>query len=169
MLKKLNTDFFIRPVVIVAQELLGKILVFENYRGIITETEAYRGLDDEACHAFRGPTPRTQVMFGPPGVSYVYFIYGMYYCLNIVSEPEGQGSGVLIRGVRLLDKPYIHLDGPGKLCKHFGITKEHKGINLTVNEKFYVLDAPKVTNYCATKRIGISKAKEKLWRFVLEE
>jgi hypothetical protein len=96
----LTRDFFHRPTVLVAQELLGKTLVFNGQRGRITETEAYLGqADDPACHAARGKTKRNAVMFGQAGLSYVYFIYGMYYCFNIVTEDEHFGAAVLIRGV----------------------------------------------------------------------
>src|SRR2546430_489923 len=104
--KRLPRSFFVRPTLQVAEELLGKLLVFNNQRGLITETEAYIGQDDPACHAARGMTPRTQVMFGPPGFSYVYFIYGMYHCFNVVTEPEGFPAAVLIRGIKLLDEPF---------------------------------------------------------------
>ena len=107
-MKKADHSFYNRHVVEVAQDLLGMTLVFKEHRALITETEAYRGIDDGASHAFNGPTPRSQVMFGAPGMSYVYFIYGMYHCLNIVTEPEGHPSAVLIRGVKLLDAPHTY-------------------------------------------------------------
>lgn len=163
----LPASFYTRSVVTVAQDLIGKTLVFNGYEGIITETEAYRGADDEASHAFRGRTPRSNLMFGPPGYSYVYFIYGMYHCLNIVTEPESSPSAVLIRGIDLTN---IHLNGPGKLCRHLGITKEHNGvyiidnIHFTITEsKTHVYGTPK-----ATPRIGIKKATDKLWRFIAQ-
>lgn len=162
---KLTYDFFNRYTVDVAQELLGKTLVFHHFKGIITETEAYRGEDDEASHAFKGMTKRTRVMFGPGGYTYVYMIYGMYYCLNFVAEGPGQAGAVLIRGLQLPDK---HLDGPGKLCRHLGITTKHYGINLTHNKAFYVTEGVKVTKYLTTSRIGIRKGLERPWRFLLE-
>lgn len=88
-MKVLKSSFFNRPTLLVAEELLGKVLVFKKYCGIITETEAYIGAEDPACHAFRGETPRTKIMFGKPGFSYIYLIYGMYHCLNFVTEKEG--------------------------------------------------------------------------------
>lgn len=161
---KLPYDFYNRDVVEVARDLLGKTLVFGNFKGIITETEAYRGTDDEASHAFKGITPRSQIMFGEPGYSYVYHIYGMYYCLNIVTEEKGTPSAVLIRGLNL---PHIHLDGPGKLCKYLGITREkHNGINLVSNDFFYLTEGINSVTYEATPRIGIKKATDKPWRFV---
>jgi DNA-3-methyladenine glycosylase len=162
MKKSLSQKFYNRHVVEVAQDLIGKTLVFGKHQGIITETEAYRGSDDEASHAFKGPTPRSEIMFGPSGYSYVYLIYGMYYCLNIVTEPLGNPSAVLIRGLQL---PDIHLNGPGKICKHLGITKIHHGINLINHHSFYVT-GKNITPYQATPRIGIKKGIDKLWRFV---
>jgi DNA-3-methyladenine glycosylase len=161
---KLTQDFYVRHVVEVAQDLLGKTLVFGPFQGIITETEAYRGADDPASHAFK-KTPRSEIMFGPPGVSYVYFIYGMYHCFNIVTEPEGQASAVLIRGLKLNN---IHLKGPGKICKYLEINKTHNGLDLNTSTHFYVMGDEQQIPYTATPRIGISKATDKLWRFVGE-
>ena len=156
----------------VAQDLLGTTLIFKEHRALITETEAYRGTDDAASHAFKGPTPRSQVMFGAPGMSYVYFIYGMYHCLNIATEPEGHPSAVLIRGVTLLDTTPLPLNGPGKLCREMGINLEDNQVNLLTSPHFYIetrscekrLGAQKIT---ATPRIGIKKDIHKLWRFIL--
>jgi DNA-3-methyladenine glycosylase len=162
-MKKLTQHFYNRHVVTVAKELLGKTLVFSQFKGVITETEAYRGSDDEASHAHRGPTSRSAIMFGPPGYSYIYLIYGMYYCLNVVTEDVGQPSAVLIRGLRL---PDILLDGPGKICRHLGINKIHQGVNLMSHPEFYIEEGINVA-YKATPRIGIKKATDKLWRFCL--
>lgn len=168
-MQRLSRDFFEQDTVCVAQKLLGKILVFKNFKGIITETEAYRGEDDPASHAHRGPTPRTHVMFEKPGVSYVYLIYGMYHCLNIVTEPEGSPGAVLIRGIHLFN-PYSHLlDGPGKLCRHLNLTKEHNRIDMISSDAFYVADASSPITFQVTPRIGIQKGREKLWRFVLDQ
>lgn len=167
-LAKLDRDFFNRHSTEVAVDLLGQILVFNNWRGIITETEGYRGADDPACHAFKGPTPRTQVMFGKPGLSYVYFIYGMYHCLNVVTEAEGSGAAVLIRGVQLLHPPQLHLNGPGKICRTLQISREHNGIDLTTHDSFYIASGRVVKNFLTTPRIGIKKGIDKLWRFVWE-
>jgi len=133
---RLDNSFYNRHVVYVAKNLLGKTLVFGKVKGIITETEAYRGADDEASHAFSW-TPRSSIMFGPPGYSYIYFIYGMYHCLNIVTEEKNSPSAVLIRGLKL---PDIHLNGPGKVCKYLGITREHNGINLVTDNNFYLTE-----------------------------
>ncbi len=161
---KLMQEFYSRNVVEVAQDLIGKKLICGEFEGIITETEAYGGHDDEASHAFRGITKRSEIMFGPAGNVYVYIIYGMYYCLNIVTGEPGQAGAVLIRGVKT---PSIHLDGPGKLCRHLKITKEYNGISLINNNYLYLTEGRSNPAYLSTPRIGIQKAKEKLWRFVL--
>jgi len=98
----LERDFYARPAIEVARDCLGKILVHGRTAGRIVETEAYLGVDDRAAHAWRGITERTRVIFGPPGHAYIYFIYGMYECLNFVAEPEGQAGCVLIRAVEPL-------------------------------------------------------------------
>ena len=159
---KLDNNFYNKHVVEVAKNLLGKTMVFGKVKGIITETEAYRGADDEASHAFNF-TPRSSIMFGPPGYSYVYFIYGMYYCLNIVTEERNSPSAVLIRGLKL---PDIHLNGPGKICKYLGITKEHNAINLVTDNNFYFTEGINSVTYTSTARIGIKKAIDKQWRFL---
>lgn len=161
---KLSEAFFDRSVIEVAKDLLGKTLVFDDFKGIITETEAYPGRDDEASHAFKGPTPRSSIMFGKPGYSYVYLIYGIYYCLNIVTEKEGQGSAVLIRGLKL---PSVHLNGPGKICRHLGITKAHSAIHLISSNNFYLIEGIQAITYEVTPRIGIKKSVDKFWRFVM--
>lgn len=160
---KLDASFYQQNVTDVAKGLLGKTLVFCGFKGIITETEAYRGNDDEASHAFRGVTPRSKIMFGLPGYSYVYLIYGMYCCLNIVAETEGCAAAVLIRGLKL---PHIHLDGPGKICKYLGITTAHNGIHVISSDVLYVTEGIEAVSILETPRIGIKKAMDKLWRFV---
>lgn len=162
---KLDYLFFNRYCVDVAYDLIGKTLVFGAHQGIITETEAYRGADDPASHAHRGITPRSTLMFGPPGISYIYFIYGMYYCLNVVTEPEDSASAVLIRGIKLLTEPFTNLNGPGKLCRHLGITTQHNGIDLLTHNSFYIASGIIPHNIEATPRIGIKSATDKLWRF----
>lgn len=164
---RLGISFFARHTVEVAQDLLGKILVFGSHQGIITETEAYRGKDDEASHAFRGITPRSALMFGRAGMSYVYFIYGKYHCLNLVTEPEGEPGAVLIRGIKII-KPAALIKGPGKLCQIFGITKLHNGLDLLTHNNFYVGEGEKNTVFQATPRIGIQKAINKHWRFIID-
>ena len=181
---KLSQTFFLQPTLSVAKSLLGKKLVFDNCEGIINETEAYIGEDDPACHAARGKTPRNAVMYGPAGVSYVYFIYGMYFCLNFVTEKEGFPAAVLIRGVIPTKgvsimrgrRKNIHeknlCNGPGKLCTAFDITKDHSGINICKNSEFHVFDEGRSISQemiKSTPRVGIREGKEKLWRFLWEK
>jgi DNA-3-methyladenine glycosylase len=161
---RLTYDFYNRNVVMVAKELLGKKLIFGNHEGIITETEAYGGDNDEASHAYKGITKRSNIMFGPPGVAYIYLIYGMYHCLNIVTQKEGDASAVLIRGLKF---PHIHLNGPGKICKYLNIDKSYNGLDIVNNDIFYLTKGLKPANIEATPRIGINKATDKLWRFIL--
>ncbi|WP_168464905.1 DNA-3-methyladenine glycosylase [Wolbachia endosymbiont of Ctenocephalides felis wCfeT] len=165
----LSRNFYNRPTLIVAGELLGKILKFSNFSGIITEVEAYIGVDDPACHAARGYTQRTSVMFGMPGFSYVYFIYGMYHCLNIVTEVEGFPAAVLIRGLKLIKPSEVDLGGPGILCKKLNITKEHNKRDMTISYEFCVCDYGLKPDYICTPRIGISKGQEKFWRFKINQ
>lgn len=135
--------FYERAATEVARALLGKVLAHGNVSARIVETEAYLGLADEAAHAWRGRTPRTQVIFGPPGHAYVYLIYGMHDCLNVVSEPEGSPGCVLIRALepltgiavmkrrRWADRLQDLTNGPGKLTRALGITLRHNGVDLT--------------------------------------
>jgi DNA-3-methyladenine glycosylase len=161
---KLSYDFYNRHVADVAQDLLGKKLVWGDFEGIITETEAYRGIDDAASHAARGITTRTAIMFGPPGCTYVYLIYGMYHCLNIVTDAPGQPSAVLIRGIK---SPDMHLNGPGKICRYLDINKSHNNLNLTTSSHAYITQGIVPEKYLITPRIGIKKAVDKLWRFMI--
>jgi DNA-3-methyladenine glycosylase len=118
----------------VARDLLGKVIRHGSASARIVETEAYLGTGDAAAHSARGPTPRTRIIFGPPGHAYVYLIYGMHYCLNIVAEPEGVAGCVLIRAVEPIDAaPGAALlsNGPGKLTRVLGITLDHYGVDLT--------------------------------------
>lgn len=160
--QKLDSSFYNQNVVEVAKNLIGKTMHFNQHVGIITETEAYRGADDEASHAFRGPTKRSKIMFGPAGYVYVYLIYGIYHCLNIVTEPEGSASAVLIRGLKIND---VNLNGPGKICKYLNINLSHNGINIIDNESFHLTDTSTI-NSISSSRIGIKKALDKQWRFL---
>jgi DNA-3-methyladenine glycosylase len=169
MAERLTRDFFDRPTLTVAQDLLGKIMIFKDSAGLITETEAYIGKDDPASHAYKGITKRTAVMFGPPGFSYVYFIYGMYNCLNFVTEEDGVAGAVLIRGLFLIEPAPLYLNGPGKLCKHLGITREHNALDITESDFFYIKDSSLSPKYETTPRIGINRGQEKLWRFVIQD
>ena len=170
---RLKRDFFENPTITVAKELLGKTLVFNKHQGLIIETEAYIGENDPACHAAKGRTKRTEIMYGEAGYSYVYLIYGMYYCLNIVTEEKNFPAAVLVRGIIINhnqdtnNKNAKPINGPGKLCKHLGINKEHNKINL-INSNFFYITAPKkqqTFSYIETPRIGIKVGIDKLWRF----
>jgi DNA-3-methyladenine glycosylase len=167
MTNTLSRSFFEQPTLTVAWELIGSRLHFHGQSGIITETEAYIGKEDPACHAAKGLTPRTKVMFGPAGFSYVYFIYGMYHCLNIVTESEGFPAAVLIRGVIWEQQLNCHLSGPGKLCKAWDITKEHNNLDVCNSSNFRVTSKTYSAKVLTTPRIGIKVGVEHLWRFVM--
>jgi DNA-3-methyladenine glycosylase len=171
-LRKLDEAFFHRPAIELAPALIGTILIrrFRNrlYRGRIIETEAYVGAHDLACHAAKGKTARNEVMFGPGGMAYVYFIYGMHFMLNIVASVPDDPQAVLIRGAVPLDDWQVDLSGPGKLARHFRITRGLNGMKVTGNQLFLQADGyqPKIVT---TKRIGIDYAqewKDALLRFV---
>ncbi|MBI2687071.1 MAG: DNA-3-methyladenine glycosylase [Acidobacteria bacterium] len=117
-MRVLPESFYARDTIAVARDLLGKVLVCGPHAAPITEVEAYLGLDDKAAHAARGITPRTRVIFGPPGRAYVYLIYGMYECLNLIAETDGVPGCILIRGVQ-------GISGPGRLTRAFGISRAH--------------------------------------------
>lgn len=177
---KVLRKFYNRPTLTVARELLGKTIVYhqqdEIIAGDIVEVEAYIGQDDPACHAASGKTKRNAVMFGDGGFAYVYFIYGMYNCFNVVAEPEDCPAAVLIRGVEPVsgieviknnspEKCKKYTNGPGKFCRAFGLTREQNGIDLT-GEKLYIIDRNKsVNNIKSSPRIGIKNGRDKLWRF----
>ncbi|MCR3756138.1 MAG: putative 3-methyladenine DNA glycosylase [Sodalis sp. Psp] len=161
----LPRSFYERDTLCVAKDLLGKVLKFADYSGVINEVEAYIGQADSACHAVRGYTTRTAVMFGAAGFSYVYLIYGIHHCLNIVTEREGFPAAVLIRGIDLYRPVHLSLDGPGKLCKKLNITKKNNQMNLTQCHDFCIYDSSIQLEYIATSRIGIRVSTDKLWRF----
>ncbi|MFY9589867.1 DNA-3-methyladenine glycosylase [Rickettsia endosymbiont of Halotydeus destructor] len=165
----LPREFFARDTNIVSQELIGKALYFQGKTAIITETESYIGQDDPACHAARGRTKRTDIMFGPAGYSYVYLIYGMYYCLNFVTETEGFPAAVLIRGAHIVTPETQYLNGPGKLCRYLGINISHNKYDLINNPEFFVSDIGLKPSFSITSRIGITKGIDKLWRYVIKE
>ena len=199
MFPLLTQAFYNRATVEVARDLLGKHLVRVLDDGTelvcrITETEAYVGRMDKACHAYGYKrTPRTETLFAPPGTAYIYLIYGMYHCLNFVTEPEGEPSAVLIRGAKAVKNadiiaenrfhcktadmsPYQRrnfLNGPGKLCKALKLTREQNALPLTVAESgLYVCDGPAPGQIFSGKRIGIDYAEEAVdfpWRFWTEE
>ena len=166
----LSREFYARPALTVARELLGKELVRKTeagmLSGMITEVEAYIGPQDKACHAYKGLTPRTQVMFGPPGRWYVYFVYGMYWMLNVVTGEEGYPAAVLIRGVG-------EFSGPGKLTRAFDIDRTFNGkiankeTGLWIEDRGIKVPSSKIER---TPRIGVFYANEwaqKPYRFVL--
>lgn len=167
---KLGRSFFIRDALQVAPDLLGKNLVirsginfFQKYK--ITETEAYIGLDDKACHASKGRTARTEVMFHEGGKIYVYLVYGMYWMLNFVTGPAESPQAVLIRG---LDK----YSGPGKLTRALGIDKSYYGEDLFSSDRIWVEDNDCVPRIRSGKRIGVDYAGDewsnKPWRYYIE-
>lgn len=162
----LDRRFFQQQTNIVSTQLIGKLLCFDCFKGIILETESYIGVDDPACHAAKGRTQRTQIMFGIAGFSYVYFIYGKYYCFNIVTEELNFPAATLIRAIKLIHPPYTLLDGPGKICRFLGINTSHNAIDVTQSNKLYVWNTDFYPEYTSTARIGISKGKDKMWRYV---
>nr|NIS38601.1 DNA-3-methyladenine glycosylase [Candidatus Saccharibacteria bacterium]NIV04046.1 DNA-3-methyladenine glycosylase [Calditrichia bacterium]NIV72423.1 DNA-3-methyladenine glycosylase [Calditrichia bacterium]NIV99500.1 DNA-3-methyladenine glycosylase [Candidatus Saccharibacteria bacterium]NIW79792.1 DNA-3-methyladenine glycosylase [Calditrichia bacterium] len=170
----------------VARELLGTYLIrrigHEQLIGKIVEVEAYIGEDDPACHASRGKTNRTALMFGPPGYAYIYFIYGMYYCLNAVTEAEGFPAAVLIRAVqpiagiekmkKLRKNSRLHqlTNGPGKLCQAFALDKGLNGVDLCSGEVFISAgEAVSTAHISVSSRIGIREGKDAPWRFYIKD
>ena len=188
-MKILKRSFYERDTAFVAQELLGKIIVRvidkdTILKGRIVETEAYMGMHDPASHAYGGKRVRNAPLYGSVGHAYVYFTYGMYYCLNFVSRAKDiPAGGVLIRAVEPLEgiaymekKRHKHsthglTNGPGKLTQALSINKDLNGIDVTKEGPLYVLDAPEIpaNQIVTTKRIGISKAVDDLLRFYVEE
>ena len=164
---KLPKIFFENPTVEVAQSLIGQGFHFHGINGVITETEAYVGQDDPACHAAKGKTPRNAVMFDAAGKLYVYMIYVIHHCMNVVTESEGFPAAVLIRGLYLPEQK-LHLDGPGKLCKFLKMDRSHNAIDVIESDACYFFKTKYKLNFTATSRIGIKKGIEKPWRFVSE-
>lgn len=167
VLHPLPLPFYARATEAVARDLLGKVLVRRipggpTLRARIVEVEAYLGLDDGASHARRGPTPRSAIMFGPPGRLYVYLIYGMYHCMNFVTETEGTAGAVLIRAAEPLDSvddPRA-MAGPGKLCRVMGITMKEKGLLLSSAESpfFASDDGGPIPRVASSPRVGVAYA-----------
>lgn len=193
-IKKLNREFYDRPTLDVARELVGKVMVHNGLSLRITETEAYIGDVDKACHCYNGKiTERTRVMFGPAGYSYIYLIYGMYNCFNVVTEKEGCGCAVLVRGgipfedmsdidnlsMNRFKKPYGELsryqkrnfaNGPGKLCMALNLTREQNELDLLGDRLYIADDGHEDFDIEIGKRINIDYAKEArdfMWRFNL--
>jgi DNA-3-methyladenine glycosylase len=176
-------DFLHQPSSEVAPLLLGCILERtvggNTLRGRIVETEAY-AQDDVASHSYRGRTPRTEVMFGPPGHLYVYFTYGMHYCCNIVTGPDGHGAAVLIRAVEPLDGESVMQElrkgrggheltnGPAKFCQAFAIDRKLNGHDLGRTPLKLLVPADRsAEKIVQTTRIGISRGQDVPWRFYL--
>lgn len=181
--------FYVDPPDVVARKLLGKVLVRRDegrrLAGRIVEVEAYFGMNDPAAHAFTGKTARNAVLFGPPGFAYVYFIYGMHYCLNISCEPEGQAGCILLRALEPLEglktmaelrglgenaSPRLLTSGPGRLCQALGITREtHNGVDVTSRRGgLHVEDDGFVPEkVAASPRVGIRRAAEWPQRFTI--
>jgi DNA-3-methyladenine glycosylase len=173
----LTREFYNRDTTLVAQELLGKHLVHQfqgkEYRGKIVETEAYLGPHDLAAHSAKGRTPRTEVMFGPPGHAYVYLIYGMYWCMNVVTEEEGHASAVLIRALEPVAGINDKTKGPGLLCRAMHIDKALNGADL-LSEHFFIEEPPEPEKFSIIKRprIGVDYAgvwAGKLLRFYIKD
>ncbi len=189
MADRLPCDFYARSAVALAPDLLGKRLVRRLndvlLAGRIVEVEAYLGDEDAASHAFRGPTPRNRSMFGPPGHAYVYLIYGVHHCLNIVTGPEGDGQAVLIRAL----EPLMGVDvmrrnrgreaerdltsGPGKLCQALGVDRRLDGHDLCLGRELWLEDAPRPAEpICAGPRVGVrgdDAALTRPWRYFLKD
>ena len=186
--KVLPRKFYIRPVLTVAKDLLGKVLIRKDENKIlaarIVEVEAYDGKVDKASHSFNGKTKRNEVMFNEGGYFYVYFTYGAHFCSNVVTGKSDHGAAVLIRAVEPLigidkmiknrfnrklksEKEIYNLtSGPGKVCKAFGFTKVHSGLDLT-NSDVFIADQPRLrkNEIGISKRIGITKSVSLPWRF----
>ncbi len=180
----LSKKFYQQNTLKVAQDLLGCFLIRKIgnkiIRGIITETEAYIGEDDLACHASKGRTPRTETMYGEAGQAYVYMIYGMYHCLNIVTEKKNFPAAVLIRSIKIEGIDYKKTNGPGKLCKLLQIDRKLNNWDMTKGGKLWIASPklvrlgrkkPAKKNIMMSKRIGIDYArhcKHYLWRFYIK-
>ncbi len=167
--KRLNRSFFERDVLSVAPELVGNILIIRSGKNsfasyAITETEAYRGADDRACHASKGRTPRNEIMFHHGGQIYVYFVYGMYWMLNFVTGREGEPQAALIRGIE-------GCNGPGKLTRALGIDGSFYGEDLTTSDRIWVADSGIRPVIKTGQRIGVEYAggywKSKPWRYFI--
>lgn len=184
--KKLDREFYERPTLQVAKDLLGMFIVYKHPDGKISarivEVEAYIGENDPACHASRGLTKRNAVMFGEGGFSYIYFVYGMHHCLNFVTETKSRPAAVLIRaaevdeGIEIMrynspNKKLIdQLRGPGRLCRSFGLTVKQSGLDLTQNTLYLERrESGKKAKIGRTTRVGINLGTDKLWRFYDKE
>ncbi len=167
--KKLPASFFQRDALEVAPELLGKYLVrkFDSgdiHRFRITDVEVYRGEEDKACHASKGRTKRTELMYAKGGRIYVYLIYGLYWLLNIVTGEENNPQGIMIRGVE-------NIDGPGRVGKYLKLDADFYGESIA-GDKLWVEDSEEQPSYKTCPRVGIDYAgewKDMEWRFVIDD
>ncbi|MBA2124083.1 hypothetical protein B9J78_04010 [bacterium Unc6] len=183
-IKVLPRAFYARPTILVSLDLLGKILFHNTPKGIIAgkivETEAYLGEIDPACHAFFGKTQRTKIFWGNPGIAYIVINYGIYYCLNAITEEPNIAGCVLVRALeptrgisvmqenRGIEGLLSLTNGPGKLTQALGITVEQNGFDLTQGE-LLIHDNCDYSNIVVTSRIGISKAKNEPLRFYIND
>jgi DNA-3-methyladenine glycosylase len=176
--KIIKKHFYTRSTLKVAQDLLGCFLVRKIGKkiihGRITEVEAYIGEDDLACHASKGRTPRTEIMYGHAGYAYVYMIYGMYNCLNVVTEKKDFPAAVLIRSIQIEGVEHKKTNGPGKLCRFLKIDRKLNNLDMTVGEGLWIEMGNKIDfkSIKKSKRIGVDYAlhcKHYLWRFTLNE
>lgn len=196
-MEKLERSFYRKTALVLAKDLLGKYLVFHNYKeqlvGKIVETEAYMGFNDKGSHTYNGKrTPRVETMYGEEGHAYVYMIYGMYNCFNVVAAEKDIAQAVLIRalepvkGLEVMSlnrfkKPLDQLkktqiidltNGPGKLCNAFGITREMNGEDLTKDRLYICTGVEEKFHIVETTRIGIDyaeEAKDFPWRFYIKD
>ena len=164
-MKKLSREFYNRETTAVARDLLGLQLVHQSQGieriGRIVEVEAYLGGLDLASHSSKGITKRTEVMFGPPGFAYVYLIYGIYHCFNVVTEPSGVGAAVLIRALEPVINITERTSGPGLLCKAMNIDKQLNAHDL-LSDNFFITEEDAELPHCVVEkpRIGVHYAKE---------
>jgi DNA-3-methyladenine glycosylase len=174
---KLQRSFYDRDALTVAKALLGKYLVHIvnglEQIGRIVEVEAYLGPHDLAAHSARGITKRTQVMFGPPGYAYIYLIYGMYYCMNVVTDPDGHGAAVLLRALEPIQHIHQRTQGPGLLCQAMHIDKHLNACDL-LSDHFYLAEplSPLPLTIVKKPRIGVDYAKhwaKRLLRFYIKD
>ena len=165
-MQRLNYDFFHRPCLEVAHDLVGKLLIHNGEMLRISETEAYCGEADTACHAHKGRTKRTEVMYGDAGTIYIYLCYGMHWLLNIVTGEKEQPEAVLIRAC-------VEAPGPGRLTKKLGITGTLNGKSVVDSEELWLADDGFVCNVSTDKRVGIGYAsqedQDRPWRFKLTQ
>lgn len=178
-------EFYEKPSLELAKSLLGKTLIHNTYEGtaggVIVETEAYCGTNDPASHAANGPTPRSSIMFGKAGVSYVYFSYGMHSLFNVVADKDGVAGAVLVRAIeptlgidlmrarRKSDNLMNLCSGPGKLTTALGITLKENGMSL-LDEPLYITKSRyERFEVQSSARVGISKAVDRPWRFTIKD